>query len=370
MAKICKKCNASINSKSMECPYCGSTSFEVESVEPAVTVAQQPSQSNDNNDGVYSTKLEQLISLALSDGELTEKEKQVLFKKAEAEGIDLDEFEMVLDAKLKQLQISNAQTTTHYSGSQPSNTPPPPPPVNMTASAIPSREAYSQLEYLIDMGLKDGSINDYERQTIVEKGIVLGISRNEIEMILANKIDEKSKLLAQTAAPKSDKFGDVKKCPACGSMIQSFTAICADCGHSFSNINAVSSVTKLHEQLLNVESEERNRPVETGWMEKLQGNSAATDMQLEERIKKRKASVVTSFPVPNTKEDILEFLSMAIPEAGKKPNFFMMGTATGALYKAWLSKAEQVIMKARFSLKEDKKLLDEINNYAKELGIK
>jgi len=354
----------------MECPYCGSTSFEVESVEPVKEIQpSQPSQPSQNNDGVYSDKLEQLISLALLDGELTEKEKQVLFKKAEAEGIDLDEFEMVLDAKLKQLQISTSQTTPNYGHDHASLTPPPPP-LNTPTPVMPSREAYSQLEYLIDMGLKDGLINDYERQTIVEKGLALGISRNEIEMILTNKIDEKSKLLAQTAAPKSDKFGDIKKCPACGSMIQSFTAICADCGHTFSNINAVSSVTKLHEQLLNVESEERNRPVEMGWMEKLQGNSAANDMQLEERIKKRKASVVSSFPVPNTKEDILEFLSIAVPEVGKKPNFFMMKTAAGALYNAWHSKAEQVIMKARFSLKEDKKLLEEINNYAKELGIK
>jgi hypothetical protein len=38
--------------------------------------------------------------------------------------------------------------------------------------------------------------------------------------------------------------------------------------------------------------------------------------------------------------------------------------------KAWRAKAEQVIIKARFSLKEDKKLLDEINNYAKQIEIK
>jgi hypothetical protein len=91
---------------------------------------------------------------------------------------------------------------------------------------------------------------------------------------------------------------------------------------------------------------------------------------MQERILKRKASVVSGFPVPNTKEDILEFLSMAVPEAGKKPNFLAMHTAAGALYKAWHSKAEQVVMKARFSLKEDKRLLEEINHYAKELGIK
>lgn len=49
---------------------------------------------------MYNEQLEKLIEFALADGELTEKEKQILFKRAEAEGVDLDEFEMMLEAKL------------------------------------------------------------------------------------------------------------------------------------------------------------------------------------------------------------------------------------------------------------------------------
>jgi Flp pilus assembly protein TadB len=64
---------------------------------------------------MYSEKLENLISLALVDGILTEKERQVLIKNAEAEGIDLDEFCIYLDARLlreqqrqqKQQQMEN-----------------------------------------------------------------------------------------------------------------------------------------------------------------------------------------------------------------------------------------------------------------------
>ncbi|MFM7769133.1 MAG: hypothetical protein ACKO8Q_01095, partial [Bacteroidota bacterium] len=175
--------------------------------------------------------------------------------------------------------------------------------------------------------------------------------------------------LHTTRSCQSEKFGDIKKCPACGTIIQSFNAICSDCGHTFSSVNAVSSVTRLYEQLQLIESEERNRKVDNGWMGKLQGGHSA-DPQLEERIKKRKASVVQGFPVPNTKEDILEFLAMAVPEASNKPNFMLMMTGVGALYKAWHGKAEQVVIKARFSLKEDKRLLEEINHYAQQLGIK
>ena len=58
---------------------------------------------------MYNEKLEALITAALADGVLTEKEKQILFKKAEAIGIDLDEFEMVLDARLVELKKKEAK---------------------------------------------------------------------------------------------------------------------------------------------------------------------------------------------------------------------------------------------------------------------
>lgn len=62
---------------------------------------------------LYSKKMEALIEAALEDGLLTEKEKQILFKKAEAEGIDLDEFEMVLDARLLKLKKAQKEKTDH-----------------------------------------------------------------------------------------------------------------------------------------------------------------------------------------------------------------------------------------------------------------
>jgi len=53
---------------------------------------------------MYNEQLESLIDAALADGVLTEKEKQVLFKRAQTFGIDLDEFEVVLDARLVKLK--------------------------------------------------------------------------------------------------------------------------------------------------------------------------------------------------------------------------------------------------------------------------
>jgi tellurite resistance protein len=49
---------------------------------------------------MYSQELEKLISIAVMDGEITTQEKQVLLKKAISLGVDPDEFEIVLAARL------------------------------------------------------------------------------------------------------------------------------------------------------------------------------------------------------------------------------------------------------------------------------
>ena len=45
-------------------------------------------------------KLEKLIALAVTDGVITERELEILKKKAKEEGVDEDELEMLLDARL------------------------------------------------------------------------------------------------------------------------------------------------------------------------------------------------------------------------------------------------------------------------------
>lgn len=242
--------------------------------------ASQTSQSG-NSEGIYGNYMEHLIDMALADGELTEKEKQVLFKKAEANGIDLDEFEMVLDARL------------------------------------------------------------YEKQ----------------------KATQVVQPTTQGAAPKSDKYGDVRKCPGCGAIVESFSTCCPECGHEFSNINANSSITVLFKKLEEIEATRTGSLV-----------SGLASMYGMDRITKQKRSLISSFPIPTTKEDILEFLVMSVPLAKEKGNFLTRNNEDNRPHNAfvpvWKAKCEQIIMKARFSMKNDKATLAEIEKYAKELNIK
>lgn len=53
---------------------------------------------------MFSDELEMLIDAALSDGELTEKERSVLHKRAIAEGVDPDELDLIVNARLAEMQ--------------------------------------------------------------------------------------------------------------------------------------------------------------------------------------------------------------------------------------------------------------------------
>jgi hypothetical protein len=56
---------------------------------------------------MYNEQIEKLIEISLMDGELTEDDKKILFKKAESFGIDLDEFQMYLNKRIHQVKEKN-----------------------------------------------------------------------------------------------------------------------------------------------------------------------------------------------------------------------------------------------------------------------
>lgn len=236
---------------------------------------------------MYDDLLEQLIDAALVDGVLTEKEKQILFKRAQSMGMDLDEFEMLLEARIyKMNQAKNAARETQ-----------------------------------------------------------------------------------QTSAPKSDKYGDVKRCPACGAIVKAFTTRCPECDHDFSNIASNSSIQRLFEMLNQVEMEsQEDATTLLGSIGRTYGKLFAQAFGGDKDTRKRK-SIIQNFPIPTTKDDILEFLSLAVPLA-RKPGLLNSDYMAREMYLVWRSKCEQIIMKAKFSMQDDKQTMDLIKEYAKELNIK
>lgn len=157
---------------------------------------------------MYNEKLEALISAALADGVLTEKEKQVLFKKAEAMGIDLDEFEMVLEGRLAKCQKEKTEK-------EPQSAKP-----TQKKKAIPQ-----ELDDLIQEYLTDGIISAKERQVLLNKAMSLGLNVDEVDLY----IDAQQQKADQAVAAAMNKRRG-KTCPYCGSSIPELTDKCPNCG--------------------------------------------------------------------------------------------------------------------------------------------
>ena len=103
-----------------------------------------------------------------------------------------------------------------------------------------------QLEKLIEMALMDGELTDKERTILSKKAESFGVDIDEFEMVLEARLFEKKQADHKPTIekkPESNKFGNMKKCPACGSPVQAVQAICSDCGHEFRNIDSVSSIS-------------------------------------------------------------------------------------------------------------------------------
>ena len=151
---------------------------------------------------MYNEKLEALITAALADGVLTDKEKNLLFKKAEAMGIDLDEFELVLNGRLakrkKEMEAKSAQKK----------------------GAIPQ-----ELDDLIKEFLTDGIISPKERQVLLNKAQTLGLNLDEVDLY----IDAQQQKADQTVATiMNQRKGNT--CPYCGAPIPLLADKCPSCG--------------------------------------------------------------------------------------------------------------------------------------------
>lgn len=112
--------------------------------------------------------------------------------------------------------------------------------------------------------------------------------------------------------------GKIYKCPNCGEVLKSFEAICPTCGYEIRGAKAADSVRDLETRLESVETASE------------------------------KANIIRHFPIPNTKEDILEFLILASTNANEKLD--------SEISSAWVIKLEQVVQKARLLILDKEQL--------------
>lgn len=144
--------------------------------------------------------------------------------------------------------------------------------------------------------------------------------------------------------------GKLHKCPNCGELINSFTLVCPACGHEFRDAKAKSSVHELAAKLEEIEAHRAPKKPRT-FKEEFFGTYGSFSTEDEQKI-----NLIRNFAIPNTKEDILEFMILASSNIDMK----LYGTETNAddtgaqraVSDAWMAKFEQAYQKAQFSFPE------------------
>lgn len=162
--------------------------------------------------------------------------------------------------------------------------------------------------------------------------------------------------------------GEVIKCPECGEVLKSFEINCPACGHELRNIKTSNAVKEF---ALKLEAIEAGREYE-----KPRGLFSSQEaLQRVSKTDEQKISLIKSFSVPNSKEDMLEFMILATSNMNMTTYDYYSNTSISKgekeLNAAWYSKVQQVYEKAKRSYSTDnvfieiKSLYDKCNENIK-----
>lgn len=149
------------------------------------------------------------------------------------------------------------------------------------------------------------------------------------EPVFSQAPTEESESPTKETKPKSS----ITRCPACGEIVDKNAVICPSCGFGIRDV-ADGSIALLSQKLDLIESK---RP------QKRKKNENDTISATDER----KISLIRSWPIPNSKDDLIEFAAMASGNCIAPPK---LGNdriaAEDALAEAWRSKFDQAYAKA------------------------
>lgn len=157
---------------------------------------------------------------------------------------------------------------------------------------------------------------------------------------------EKEKV--EKSAPKSTKFGDVRKCPVCGALVPALSGICQECGYEFSGIDANSSSQILAKMIEEINEKHSCKATE---LKQRETESIADweDRQWEIMHKERIMAIshaIKSFSIPNTKADMFEFIT-------NMQSNMLSPSAYKLEAEAYFTKYNEAILKANALFKND-----------------
>lgn len=158
--------------------------------------------------------------------------------------------------------------------------------------------------------------------------------------------ERNAKKEAERQAEQERTAEHARKCPKCGQPLSGISAVCPLCGYEIRSAKTSDSIAELTKEI-NKLNKKRNT-VADALASKISGRK---NNPTDEKI----AGIIQNFVVPNTKEDIFEFMILA---AGYMDARFLAGKQkvsefADIIINAWASKFEQTFQKAYISFGQD-----------------
>ena len=216
-----------------------------------------------------------------------------------------------------------------------------------------------ELEELIEAVIADGTITEKERNVLHRRAEEEGEDPEELDVLIEGRIASKNNFIQSPAislpppipeAPtlKTVKYGNVKKCPNCGEIVKPGYAVCSSCGLEFRDIDAINSVRKLAEEITII----NNKYPDYVNDEKNNVSPGATSI----------SGAIANFPIPNAKEDLLEFIVFT------ESKFLHLNNSTKsevAILKAYKAKYIESVEKAKIYFSNDSQFSPIFEKYEK-----
>ncbi len=180
-----------------------------------------------------------------------------------------------------------------------------------------------ELESLIQATLEDGVLEENEKAALVRRAEREGVDIAELEIYINSLLQKRSRELEieknterkKVEKEKKEAFG--RKCPNCGAQVPPLTLKC-ECGYEFTRKESVSSVQLLSDKIYAIQSK--------AYQSKPDSDEYKTEKKDRD---KQVRDAITLYPVPNTKEDIIEFLALSAPNSKIKGG--VLGSVKGRL---------------------------------------
>ena len=146
--------------------------------------------------------------------------------------------------------------------------------------------------------------------------------------------------------------GRIIKCPNCGQPINNTDVVCPACGHQVTDRAASSSVQRLVSELMAIENSRRQKNALDDLVQSFTGTGSE-----ETEISSKKVTLIKNFPIPNTIEEILEFIILAAGNIDVGLSKVSLGNKFGrsgndfkanerGISDAWVGKLQQAYQKA------------------------